>query len=163
MLFDIVLVAATLGCALVSGLLLGFAVVAMPGIATLDDRAFLRAFQVMDRVIQDRSPVFMLVWVGSVVSVLAALALGWGELDGGRRLLLLAAGAAWLVGVQAPTAAVNIPLNDAVQAVDLTVVDGAEARAARTRFEARWNRWNAIRTGIGALASVGLLGLLAVI
>ena len=55
----------------------------MPGLGTLDDRAFIRAFQVTDRVIQNRQPVFVLVWVGSVAAVLEALALGLGALDGG--------------------------------------------------------------------------------
>mgnify|MGYP000408645177 CR=1 FL=1 len=41
-----------------------FAIVVMPGIATLDDLAFLRAFKAIDRVIQDNQPVFMIVWGG---------------------------------------------------------------------------------------------------
>ncbi len=155
--FDVVLIAATLLTALVTGLLLGFAIVAMPGIRNLDDRAFVRAFQVMDRVIQDRQPLFMLVWVGSVVAVLASMLLGRGTLTGEAYAVLLGAGVLYLVGVQAPTAIVNIPLNNAIQAVDLGAVDDAAARAARERFEARWNRWNAIRTGLGCVSVVGLL------
>ena len=65
------LVAAAL-CALVAGLLFTFAVVAMPGLAKLSDREFIRAFQVMDGVIQDRQPLFVVVWVGSVVALVAA-------------------------------------------------------------------------------------------
>jgi len=61
----VVLVAAAL-CGLVAGFLFGFAVVSMPGLENLSDREFIRAFQVMDRVIQDRQPLFMVVWVGSV-------------------------------------------------------------------------------------------------
>lgn len=160
MLFEGALLVAALGCALVSGFLLGFAVVAMPGLGTLDDHAFIRAFQVTDRVIQNRQPVFMLVWVGSVLAVLASLVLGLGELDGGRRVLLVAAAALYLVGVQVPTVAVNVPLNNAIQAVDVHTLDAPQARLARERFEARWNRWNAIRTAFGALATLGLLVLL---
>ena len=69
-LFSVVLMVATLLCALVAGLVLAFAVVVMPGIGSLGDREFLRAFQAMDDMIQDRQPVFMVVWVGSIVAVL---------------------------------------------------------------------------------------------
>jgi len=72
----VVLVAAAL-CGLVAGFLFGFAVVAMPGLTNLGDREFIRAFQVMDRVIQDRQPLFMVVWVGSVVALVLALAMGF--------------------------------------------------------------------------------------
>ncbi len=157
---QIVAIAAALLCALVTGLLFGFVVVAMPGIGTLDDGAFLRGFQVMDRVIQDRQPLFMLTWIGSVVAVLATAALGIAELDGAELALALAAAAVYLLGVQLPTAAVNIPLNNAVQAIDPGAMDVASLRQARLAFEPRWNRWNAIRTAMGALATVLLLVLL---
>jgi uncharacterized membrane protein len=47
------LLLATLLCSLVTGFLFAFAVVVMLGIAALDDAGFLRAFQVIDRVIQN--------------------------------------------------------------------------------------------------------------
>ena len=40
--FDVAWMATTLSCALVAGLVFGFAVVVMPGIATLSDKDFLR-------------------------------------------------------------------------------------------------------------------------
>lgn len=158
---EIALVAAALTCGLVSGLLLGFAIVAMPGIAALDDRAFVRAFQVMDRVIQDRQPVFMLLWVGSVVAVLASVALGWGQVDAGERVLLVGSALLWIGGLQVPTAVVNIPLNNALQAVDVAGAAQPEVSSARVAFEGRWNRWNRLRTAAGVLATAGFLLLLA--
>ncbi len=68
--FQIALILATFLCSLVAGFLLAFAIVAMPGIGSLNDREFIRAFQVMDRVIQNYQPIFMLVWVGSVVTLM---------------------------------------------------------------------------------------------
>ena len=54
----------TLLCALVAGLVLAFAIVVMPGIRHLNDHDYLQAFKVMDRVIQNNHPVFMVVWLG---------------------------------------------------------------------------------------------------
>jgi uncharacterized membrane protein len=59
--FHLTLILATLLCSLVAGFLFAFAVVVMPGIARLDDASFLRAFQVIDRVIQNNHPLFMVV------------------------------------------------------------------------------------------------------
>jgi uncharacterized membrane protein len=70
------LVVATFLCSLVAGFLFAFAVVVMPGIRSLDDGAFIRAFQTVDRVIQDNQPLFVLVWVGSVLAVLVAAVVG---------------------------------------------------------------------------------------
>jgi len=155
--FQIALILATLLCSLVAGFLFAFACVAMPGIGTLNDREFIRAFQVMDRVIQNRQPVFMLVWVGSVLTLLAAAGLGYAHLDGSGRWLLLAAAVVYLAGVQLPTAAINIPLNNSIQAVAVDAIDEAALRAARTDFESRWNRWNAIRAGLASVASALLI------
>ena len=48
--FQVTLIVATFLCTLVAGFVFAFAVVVMPGIRTLGDGEFLRAFQVMDRV-----------------------------------------------------------------------------------------------------------------
>ena len=50
---QIALILAAFLCSLVAGFLFAFAIVIMPGIGSLNDREFLRAFQVMDRVIQN--------------------------------------------------------------------------------------------------------------
>lgn len=155
--FEVVLLVATLLVTLVAGFVFGFAVVAMPGIGTLDDREFLRSFQVMDRVIQNNQPLFILVWVGSVVAVVAAALLGFWQADGAERLLVILAAVAYVLGVQLPTVAINIPLNNRLQTLDVEAAGGADRRRARDEFEQRWNRWNSIRTAIACLASVLLL------
>lgn len=159
-LFPIAVLLAALLCALVAGFLFAFAVVAMPGIGRLQDGAFIRAFQVMDGVIQNNQPVFMLVWAGSVVALIAAAALGLGRLEGAEWWLLLGATVVYLLGVQLPTAVVNVPLNNRLQALDVDTMDAPAHHAARQAFEPRWNRWNVIRTVLSTLASALLLLLL---
>ena len=161
--FLLVLSLATLLCALVAGFLFAFAVVAMPGIGRLDDGAFLRAFQVMDRVIQNNQPLFMIVWAGSVVALIAAAVLGFGRLEGAERALLIAAVLVYLLGVQLTTAAVNIPLNNRLQTLDLVAMDAAALRAEREAFEPRWNRANIARTVISSGVAALLIVLLAVL
>lgn len=158
--FQISLTLATLLCSLVAGFVFAFAVVAMPGIGTLDDREFLRAFQVMDGMIQQNQPLFMLVWVGSVVTLGLLAGLGFRELTGLEHALLIAAVVVYLLGVQLPTAAVNIPLNNQLQSLDIATLDDEALVAARRDFEDRWNRANTARTVLACLAA-GMLILLS--
>ena len=111
-LFQVLLMLATFLCSLVAGFLFAFAVVIMPGITSLDDGGFIRAFQVIDRVIQNSQPLFVLVWVGSVLSLIAATVLGFGALGGADRLLLIVAVLLYLLCGQLPTVTINIPLNN---------------------------------------------------
>ena len=140
--------------------LFAFAIVTMPGIRSLNDREFIRAFQVMDRVIQNNQPIFMLVWVGSVVALVTSAVLGIGQLDGAERLLMIFAVLAYLFGVQLPTFTINVPLNNKLQTLDVDAMSETAHTAARQDFEPRWNRWNSSRTVFASLASALLLVLL---
>ena len=62
--FQIVLILAAFLCSLVAGFLFAFTFVVMPGIRSLNDREFIRAFQVMDGITRTVSR--PLCWSGSV-------------------------------------------------------------------------------------------------
>lgn len=158
---EIGLVVTALLCGLVAGLLYGFAVVAMPGIKSLSDSEFIRAFQVMDRVIQNNQPLFLLAWAGSVLALIATVVLGLAGLDGTDRVLLIFAAALYLVGVQLPTIGINVPLNNRLQQVETEGASAAELANARQAFEPRWNRWNRIRTAMAVAATAILITILA--
>lgn len=67
--FNGLLVFATLTTLLVTGLLLTFALLVMPGLGQLDDREFLRGFKEIDSIIQRKQPIFVVVWLGSIFSL----------------------------------------------------------------------------------------------
>ena len=158
--FQIVLILATLLCSLVAGFLFAFSTVVMPGIKTLNDREFIRAFQVIDGVIQNNQPVFVAVWMGSIVAAVAAAGLGFGQLDGAQRLLLISAPIVYILGVQLSTFTINVPLNNQLQSLNVDAMDEEALKTARMDFEPGWNRWNLIRTPFAGLASVLLMILL---
>jgi uncharacterized membrane protein len=155
----VVLLAALL-CSLVAGFLFAFAVVVMPGIGTLEDGDFIRAFQAVDRVIQRNQPLFVMVWVGSVLALVTAAVLGGWQLGGADRLLVIAAALVYVLGVQVPTITVNIPLNNELQKLDAGIMTAMVRSRARENFEPRWTRWNAIRSAWASLASGLLMALL---
>jgi len=159
-LFQAVLMLATVLCSLVAGFLFAFAVVVMPGIRNLDDSGFIRAFQVIDGVIQKGQPVFGFVWLGSALALVAAALVGLWVLDGTDRLVVIVAALVYILGVQAPTFGINVPLNNKLQRLDPGTMDAAARRRAREGFEARWNRWNVFRTVCATLTTVFLAILL---
>jgi uncharacterized membrane protein len=147
-------------CSLVAGLVLTFAIVVMPGIKTLGNRDYLKSFKAMDRVIQNNQPVFMLVWLGSVVVLLASTVLGIWRLEGLDRILLVIACVIYIFGVHVPTIMINIPLNNHLQSQDLDAMPESEQQAITENFDSRWLRWNTIRTAVATLTTVLLLVLL---
>jgi len=125
----------------------------MPGLGTTDDRTFVGSFQSIDRAILN--PVFLGTFFGALVTsgIAAGLHLGEGE----RSVLpwILAALVLYLC-VVVITVAVNVPLNDGIKAAGQPDAIG-DLRAVRARFdEARWVRWNAVRTvmSVGAFGSL---------
>ena len=66
MFFGFLLVSSLL-CTLVTGFVFTYAIVVMPGFGKLNDREFIQAFQATDGIIQNNQPLFILVWVGSII------------------------------------------------------------------------------------------------
>ncbi|MFK7967248.1 MAG: DUF1772 domain-containing protein, partial [Burkholderiaceae bacterium] len=135
--FQIGLIFSALLCALVAGLVFTFAIVVMPGLRTMADCEYLRAFKAMDRVIQDNQPIFMLVWLGSVVAVLGTTVMGISRLDGLDRFLLITASAIYVFGVHLPTVLINVPINNQLQAQPLDALSEIELRSLTETYETR--------------------------
>jgi len=139
----------TLSCALATGFVFTYAVIVMPGLAKLTDKEFIRAFQVTDELIQNNQPIFMIVWVGSVISVISTLIVSLMGPYSVETVLVIIAGFVYLLGVQGLTVLVHLPLNRRIQTVNAEEWDASALREERLLFETRWIRFNWIRTLIG--------------
>lgn len=159
-LIQLVVLLSALLCSLVAGLVLTFAIVIMPGIKTLGNRDYLKSFKSIDRVIQNNQPIFMVVWLGSAVVLLASTVLGIWRLEGIDRLLLIVACGIYIFGVQVPTVMINVPLNNRLQSQSLDTMPESELVTTTEEFDSRWLRWNNIRTVVATLTTVLLLVLL---
>ena len=156
-LLQITLTLTTLLCSLVEGFVLAFAIDVLPGIRSLNDRDFLFTFKVIDRVIQNNQPIFVLVWLGSILSLVTAALVGIVQLDGVNRLLIGITAAIYLLGVQLPTFTINVPLNNQLQMQKLDTMNDLALGEARMKFEKSWIRWNAFRTVCATLTSALLI------
>ena len=141
--------------------LFAYAVVIMPGINKLDDRQFIKTFQVTDQIIQNNSPLFMLLWVGSILMLLISIGTGFNQLEGIEKMMLISAGIAYLVGVQLTTIVIHLPLNNQLQKVQLDDMNNDQCLKVRREFEEPWNRSNRRRTAVACGVSF-LLVLLAI-
>ena len=159
---DISLVFAVLTCSLVTGFIFTYAVVVMPGFSKLEDKEFLRAFQVTDGVIQNNQPLFMLTWVGSIISVLSVMAISILSLGLSEAWIIFVVGLIYLLGVQGITVSIHLPLNNHIQKIDINDMNTQSLNEERTNFEMRWNYFNKIRTFIAFSASLSFLLILMV-
>jgi len=158
--FQTALILSTFLCSLVAGFLFAYEIVVMPGIKNLNDREFIRAFQVTDRIIQNNQPIFIFVWLGSAIAIIVLALYGIGILQGVDLFLLLLAALAYLFGVQVSTIAIHLPLNNKLQTLNVDGMNETDLKKARNDFEPRWNKSNLIRTAIASCVSVLLMVLL---
>jgi uncharacterized membrane protein len=149
------LIAATMSMGLMAGVFGLYAHTIMPGLGRTDDRIFVGAFQAIDRAIIN--PWFLAGgFVGALVFTALAAVL---HVPADRRSVLpwIAVALILYLVVFVITIGVNVPLNDAIKAAgDPDRI--ADLAMVRERFdEARWVRWNNVRT----LASTAAFGCLA--
>jgi uncharacterized membrane protein len=144
-----VLLAATLAAGLQAGTYYTWASGVMPGLAPTDDRTFISAMQHMNVAIVN--PVFMLTFLGAPLLAGAAVAT---SASSARPWAI--AGLALAVGTVVITGALNIPLNNALEAAG-SVDRITDLAAVRADFEDAWVRWNVARvvTSTAALACLG--------
>lgn len=154
---QLLLILTALLCTLVTGYILTFSIVVMPGLSALDDRAYLTAFQHADRVIQDGQPIFALTWLGSIFSLVGVAAISVVDVGFVESRALLALCMAYLFGVQAITGLIHIPMNNRVQRLAIEDLSDLALQKERQLFEGKWVRYNNARTAVALCVSVGLL------
>ena len=159
-LFDASLIVSALSCGLVTGFILTYAIVVMPGLAKLTDKNFLRAFQVTDEIIQNNQPLFMLIWIGSIISVITTTFTSIVYVGFPDASLTLLVCFIYLVGVQGVTIIIHIPLNNHVQKLQVDKLDDRTANQERSVFEARWNKFNYMRSSISFFVCLAFLVIL---
>ena len=160
-LLDISLIFSITLCSLVSGFIFTYAIVVMPGLSNLNDKEFIRAFQVTDAVIQNNQPIFMFTWIGSIVSLLGTILTSVVGFGLSETWLVVLFSVVYLLGVHGITIAIHIPLNNNIQRVLIEGLNDKAIMDERVKFERKWNDFNNIRTSVSISVSLLLLILLS--
>jgi uncharacterized membrane protein len=130
-----------LGSGLAAGLLFAFSVCVMTALARLPPDQGIAAMQSIN--VSILNAWFLTIYFGTaaICIVLAATAIfRWGQAG---TAYLLAGSLLYLIGTIAVTVGLNVPLNDALAAVQPNSPEGADLW---TRFVVRWTAWNHVRT-----------------
>ncbi|MFZ0613586.1 MAG: anthrone oxygenase family protein [Desulfobacterales bacterium] len=139
--------AAVLGCGLIAGLFFAFSTFVMKALAHLPPAGGIAAMQSIN--IAVLNPWFFAAFFGTsaVCFVLLLYSLfNWSEPGA---IYLLTGGLLYLLGTILVTVVFNVPLNDALAAVEPGSVAGADLW---TRYLSVWTSWNHVRTA-GALGA----------
>jgi uncharacterized membrane protein len=147
--------AAILGSGLMAGLFFAFSFAVMGALARIQPAEGIAAMQSINRVILN--PVFLLVFMGTAAAcALVLLSAPWRWQEPGALWLLLGA-ASYIIGTFVVTIVFNVPLNNALAAVEPASTEGARVWA---RYLSEWVAWNHVRTATSfaamMLLTVGL-------
>lgn len=126
---------------LMAGLFYSWSVSVTPGIGRLGDREYLASFQAMNRAIIN--PVFMLCFLGAAVMLPIVTFVNRGT---PQFTLLLGATICYVVGVFILTFVGNIPLNNALDKLNIASSTDDQLATFRAQFENKWNTLNHIRS-----------------
>ncbi|RJF90057.1 DUF1772 domain-containing protein [Oleomonas cavernae] len=137
-----------LGCGLLAGLYFAFSTFIMTALGQIGQAPGISAMNAINAVIQ-RS-LFMPFFFGTTLVSLALAVLAlfrWGEPG---TALMLAAGVVYVLGMFVCTVIFNVPLNNALDAVDPA---SAQAAPVWARYLQDWTLWNHVRTAACLAAS----------
>ena len=129
------------GCGLLAGVYFAFSAFVMTSLTRIARAAGISAMNAINVVIV--KSLFMPIFIGTTLTavVLTGLAiLSWNEAGS---IVMLADGIIYVIGMFVVTAAFNVPLNDALAAVDPSSAEGA---VVWSRYLRDWTLWNHVRT-----------------
>jgi uncharacterized membrane protein len=137
-----------------SGLFYSWAISVIPGTKRVTDLVYLEAMQSINKAIIN--PWFLVIFLGPIILItLAAVThykYGHEEVFG----LILVAGLFYIIGTFGVTVFGNIPMNEALETVQINELSTEGLKDTRQAYEGRWNKLHYIRT-ISSVISFGLL------
>ena len=132
---DFILIPSVILCALVTGFIFTYAIVVMPGFSKLSDKEFIKAFQVTDEVIQNNQPLFMITWIGSIISILSTIIVATATTGLSNSWLIILVGVIYLLGVQGVTIVIHLPLNNHIQRINIDKITDKNLGEERRKFQ----------------------------
>jgi uncharacterized membrane protein len=139
-----------IGCGLIGGLYFAFSTFIMTALGRIDQRAGISAMNAIN--VDIVRSLFMPFFLGTTVASAALAGLGlihWGEAGA---VAVVAGGLVYVIGMFVVTMVFNVPLNNALAAVE---TQGSEAGPVWARYLRDWTFWNHVRT-VASLASAAL-------
>jgi uncharacterized membrane protein len=142
---------AILGSGLMAGLFFAFSNSVMGGLDRIPPAEGIAAMQSINRVI--RNPLFLTIFLATpALCALVILSSLWRWNEPGAAWLIVG-GALYVAGAFLVTVFINVPMNNALDAVQPASAEGA---TLWTRYLASWTAWNHVRT-VASTAAMAFL------
>ncbi len=138
---------------LVAGLLYGYDCSVIKGLGNLENESYLKAFQSINKAIQN--PYFFTSFMGCLLVLPVTCWLSY-KTNQPTFHLSLAAALVYLIGVFGVTLFCNVPLNQQLEHFNISAAPETQIAAMRRAFEHSWNKYHTIRT-IAAIIAFSLL------
>jgi len=135
-----------------AGLFYAWEVSVIPGTKRIPDRSYLETMQSINRAILN--PAFFVVFFGSLLFLLVNSYLQYKEAVNLSFWIIAGATITYLIGTIGVTVMGNIPLNEALDAVNLNDLKSIELHHTRMAYEGKWNQWHSVRTVFSVLAFI---------
>ena len=120
---------------MVTGFIFTYAIVFMPGCCKLGDKEIIKAFQVTEEVIQNNQPLFILTWIGSIISILSLIIVAIPAIGLTDPWLITLVSVIYLLGVQGITIGIHLLLNNHIQNMDINKMTDITLAEERRKFE----------------------------
>ncbi len=141
-----------------AGLFYAWEVSVIPGTKRIPDRSYLETMQSINRAILN--PAFFIIFFGSLLFLLSGSYMQYRAAVNLSFWFMLGATLTYLIGTFGVTVFGNVPMNEALDAVNLNDLNIESLKSTRMAYEGKWNQWHRVRTVFSVLAFV--LSLLAV-
>ncbi len=153
---SITLISTVVLTGLSAGLFYAWSVSIIPGTRKVIDMTYLETMQSVNRAILN--PAFYLIFFGCLVLMIIATVQHYNT--GIIFWFLLSATLTYLIGTFGVTLFGNVPLNNALDVLDLGTLVESKAEEFRLFYEQKWNRFHTIRTIFSVISF--LLSVLAI-
>jgi len=156
---NIVLFGSVIATALSSGLFYAWVVSVIPSTKKNSAQAYLETMQSINKEILN--PGFFIIFFGALVLLIGSSYLQYRVKVDTIFYLVLAATLFYAIGTIGTTMLGNVPLNNIVEAYDLSSFTADDYQKARELYEQKWNNLNLLRTVSGLISFVLILLALA--
>lgn len=155
----IILIITTVFSGLMAGLFYAWSISVTPGLAKIDNASYLHAFQSMNRAILN--PLFFVIFFGLLVLLPMLSYSSFRDSVSSQYWYAILATIIYFIGIMGVTIGGNVPLNKALEVLQIDSITPDEMDIFRKGFESKWNRLNLIRT-ISSTATFLLLVIMCV-
>jgi uncharacterized membrane protein len=145
-----------LGCGVMAGVYFAFSTFIMTSLGRLDQTAGIAAMNAIN--VDIVRSLFMPLFLGTTVAGAALVVMGALRLSEPGAVSMIAAGSLYVLGMFVVTMVFNVPMNDALAAVQPSA---PEAGAVWTSYLKDWVFWNHVRTIASVVASALFIAALA--